>query len=127
MADPLGGCDWQPKVRLSPFALTPRTPRAVAIVRSVVAVLSMGATLSLAAPAAACPNCAVGRQARNEVWSDDFGRNMVVALLPFIVIGAICVRADRVGRARSKVPPHAASATSLEPDSEPLTLRRSES
>ncbi|MDP9151180.1 MAG: hypothetical protein M3O36_14730 [Myxococcota bacterium] len=90
--------------------------------------LSIGATFSLVAPVAACPNCAVGRQARSEVWNDDFGKNLFVALLPFILIGAICVRAERIGRTRSnRAPPRADGAASLEAGNERLTSRRSES
>jgi hypothetical protein len=46
----------------------------------------------------ACPNCEAGRQARSEVWSDDFGFNLSVTLLPFLVIGAICLHAESMGR-----------------------------
>ena len=91
-------------------------PHGVAIVRTAVAGMSLGAALLLGAPATACPNCAVGQQARSEVWNDDFGKNLLVALLPFLVIGALCVRAERIGR-----------APSLAPSSEPLTLRRAKS
>src|SRR4051794_7678425 len=41
--------------------------------------------------AAACPNCAIGRQARSQVWNDDFGTNLLAALLPFAVIGSVCL------------------------------------
>jgi hypothetical protein len=44
-----------------------------------------------AAPAVACPNCSVGRQARSEVWNSDFGFNLSVALLPFLLIAGICL------------------------------------
>jgi hypothetical protein len=44
-----------------------------------------------AARVAACPSCATGQQARSDVWSDGFFTNMAIALLPFLVIGVICV------------------------------------
>lgn len=120
--------DWQPSPRLCPVADdAARTPHAVAMVRSAVAVLSVGATLFLATPAAACPNCAVGRQAKLEVWNDDLARNLFVAFLPFLVIGAICVRVECIGRRQSKAAPHAEHESCLESGSEPLTLRRSRS
>ena len=121
------GRDRRPKPNRCPLELSTRTPHAVAVLPKVLAVLSIGATLLLATPAAACPNCAVGKQARSEVWNDDFGRNLFVALLPFLVIGAICVRAERIGRTRGPAVQRAASASSLEPESEQLTSRRSES
>jgi hypothetical protein len=50
------------------------------------------------APARACPNCAAGREARAAVWSDGFVRNLATAVLPFVVIGAVCARLHDVGR-----------------------------
>lgn len=116
-----------PKLRLFRPTDAARTPRAVATLRSVGAVLSTGAMFFAAAPAAACPDCAVGRQARSEVWNDDFARNVFVALLPFIVIGTICVRVERIGRMRPNAAPRGETKTSFESGSEPLTSRRSES
>jgi hypothetical protein len=69
-----------------------RRPGAVTIA------LALLASVPVAFPAHACPDCAAGRQARHEVWSDDFGFNLVVALLPFLVIGAICVWVERSRR-----------------------------
>ena len=54
--------------------------------------------LAFASPAWACPNCAEGRQARTQVWRDDFLHNFLVALLPFLLVGAISVRANAIGR-----------------------------
>jgi hypothetical protein len=58
--------------------------------------MSLGLVLlaGSAAGAAACPNCALGREARREVWNDDFAFNLCVALLPFVLIGSICVRLE---------------------------------
>lgn len=61
------------------------------------------AALALLQPAVAeaCPSCAEGIQARGEVYRDDFAFNLGVAVLPFLLIGAICARAEAIGRARS--------------------------
>jgi len=55
------------------------------------------ASTALAPVARACPKCAEGRQARSEVWRDHFGENLASALLPFLIIGAVCLRADTIG------------------------------
>jgi hypothetical protein len=52
----------------------------------------------LAPPALACPGCAAGVAARAEVLADDFVRNLAIAVLPFVIIGAVCMRAEEVGR-----------------------------
>lgn len=59
--------------------------------------LALGAALA-PAPAHACPNCAVGREARAEFFGDDFLRNLATAALPFVIIGAVCARVQRVRR-----------------------------
>lgn len=56
------------------------------------------AALALTAPASACPGCALGQEARREVWRDDFFPHLAVAVLPFIIIGAICARLHTLGR-----------------------------
>lgn len=38
----------------------------------------------------ACPSCATGVQARSQVWTNQFAFNLTVAILPFVIIGAIC-------------------------------------
>jgi hypothetical protein len=67
---------------------------------------------STMAPAEACPKCAPGVEARRQVWTEDFGRNLAVALLPFVIIGAICVRVERIGR-----PPRERARSGEETDS----------
>ena len=57
------------------------------------------ALLVIARPAGACPDCAVGRRARAQLWTDDFGPNLLLALAPFLIIGAVSVWANRIGRA----------------------------
>jgi hypothetical protein len=49
----------------------------------------------LAAPAQGCPDCALGREARREAWADDFALELLATALPFVVIGAVCVRVER--------------------------------
>jgi hypothetical protein len=55
---------------------------------------------SVARASATCPDCAPGRQARSEVWSDDFPFYLGVAALPFLLIGGVCLGAEAVGRTR---------------------------
>jgi hypothetical protein len=55
----------------------------------------------VAPPARACPGCAAGVAARAQALGDDFFRNLAIAVLPFVIIGAVCVRAEHVGRWRS--------------------------
>lgn len=69
-----------------PPAATRVTPWRVAMMTCAV----LGALL-FAAPALACPDCAVGIQARSDVWSQDFWFNLLVAVMPFLVIGAACI------------------------------------
>jgi hypothetical protein len=51
--------------------------------------------------AESCPRCAIGEEARTRVWNDDFGVNLAIALAPFLVIGAVCVSVESIGRRRS--------------------------
>jgi hypothetical protein len=46
----------------------------------------------------ACPSCPVGRAARQQLLDDDFGRNLVIALAPFLVVGLVARWAERIGR-----------------------------
>ena len=62
-------------------------------------VTALLALLVAARTAGACPDCAVGRQARAQLWTDDFGLNLLLALAPFLIIGAVSVGANRIGRA----------------------------
>ena len=78
------------------FRTGSRGPR-VAIARAILLATTLLASLALAAPVGACPDCAVGRQARAQVWTDDFGANMFVALAPFLIIGAVSVWVNRIG------------------------------
>lgn len=52
----------------------------------------------LTSSARACPDCAVGKQARSALWDDDFTRNLVVALLPFLVVGLASYQLNAIGR-----------------------------
>ena len=49
-------------------------------------------------PVVACPNCIVGREARAQVWNDAFTSHLLVTLLPFLLIGAICLCVESLGR-----------------------------
>jgi hypothetical protein len=57
--------------------------------------------LAIAPSAAACPDCALGRQMRSELWHDQFLYNFTLAALPFLLIGALCVCAEAIGRTRN--------------------------
>jgi hypothetical protein len=48
-----------------------------------------------AAPALACPNCPVGRAARQQVCEDAFWLRLSAVLLPFIVMSAISIWVER--------------------------------
>lgn len=36
--------------------------------------------------ASRCPNCAAGREARGDFWSDDWGAHVAAALLPLLLV-----------------------------------------
>ncbi|HET9958418.1 MAG TPA: DUF2243 domain-containing protein [Polyangiaceae bacterium] len=67
--------------------------------------LGAGAALCLdAAICRACPNCELGRAARASVWTEHFGANLTVALLPFLAVAVIAARSESgasSGRANS--------------------------
>ena len=81
-----------------------------AILHSLSTATALVTLLIAARSAGACPDCAVGRQARAQLWTDDFGLNLVLALVPFLIIGAVSLWANRIGRAAD--PPTAARRAS---------------
>ena len=61
--------------------------------------LLVALTLATVTPAvAACPGCPTAVQARLEVWHRDLFFNLLVAALPFLIIGSICVRYEEADR-----------------------------
>lgn len=60
--------------------------------------LTLVASVGAACPAEACPDCATGREARAQVWGDDFGVDLLLGLAPFLIIGAISAWANRIGQ-----------------------------
>jgi hypothetical protein len=56
--------------------------------------------LANAGDAGACPRCATGQEARRAVWRDEFVDHFAVTLTPFLIIGAISARLNRLGRMR---------------------------
>ncbi|MCW5833617.1 MAG: hypothetical protein KIS78_14540 [Labilithrix sp.] len=54
--------------------------------------------LLIASASSACPSCPVGRAARQDVFDQDFGTNLMIALFPFLVIGLVSRAAERIGR-----------------------------
>ncbi|HEY6556735.1 MAG TPA: hypothetical protein VI072_05660 [Polyangiaceae bacterium] len=51
--------------------------------------------------AGACPACPVGREARERVYEQDFARNMLIALVPFALVGIASGYAERIGKSRA--------------------------
>lgn len=91
-----------------------RPLRVTSLGRRTLAAGSMGLWLALSmwAPAAgACPRCVEGVLARQAVLQDDFGHNLAIALLPFLIIGAVSVRAEAIGRHRGREQPSSRVAT----------------
>jgi hypothetical protein len=66
-------------------------------VRGACAALIALAALATPTRAEACPNCAVGIQARSEVWQQDFTYNLLVALAPLLLIVGVCARVEASG------------------------------
>lgn len=56
--------------------------------------------LAASSAAGACPGCPVGREARQQVYEQHFARNLLVALLPFAMVGLASLCAERVGQNR---------------------------
>ena len=81
-----------------------------------VLVSAMGLLVALAqtGTTAACPSCAVGVEARARVWSEDFERNLLLALTPFLIPLAVSIWASRLGH------PHARGAGSRPSRSRPM-------
>ena len=82
------------------------------------AAVSLALTLSASAEASACPSCASGRQARREVWTTDFGGNLLVTALPFIVLAAIGAAVDQRDRRGNR-----ASAETAPLESRPINRK----
>ncbi len=59
--------------------------------------MGMAIVVLYAPHALACPNCPLGVQARSEVWNDNFTYYLVVALLPFVMVGLICRSIELLG------------------------------
>jgi hypothetical protein len=69
--------------------------------RTLVAALGVASLLlTSSAPIGACPGCPVGRSAREQVFQDGFAMNLLVAILPFAVVGLVCMWVERPGRVR---------------------------
>ena len=43
----------------------------------------------------ACPSCPVGQTARQQVFDQDFGSNLMIALVPFLLVGLVARWAER--------------------------------
>ncbi|HEU4410248.1 MAG TPA: hypothetical protein VFS43_33640 [Polyangiaceae bacterium] len=82
----------------SPHARPAARRRGAPRLGGALAAASIAAALAFARPALACPDCAPGREARAQAWQDDFGFNLSVALLPFVLIGAVSAWANGIGQ-----------------------------
>jgi hypothetical protein len=58
------------------------------------------ATLTIPWTSAACPSCAEGRAARQQVCGDGFATSLITVLAPFVLVGLVGAWAERIGRAR---------------------------
>lgn len=47
-----------------------------------------------------CPSCPVGITARQQVLDQDFGQNLVIAVVPFLLVGLVARWAERRDRGR---------------------------
>jgi hypothetical protein len=59
---------------------------------------SFVATLTITLTTWACPDCQVGRAARQQVWEDSLAMNLIIALVPFVLVAMVSLWADRIGR-----------------------------
>jgi len=64
-----------------------------------------------ASMARACPDCAVGKQARTALWDEQFTYHVVVALLPFLVVGLVSYQLNGIGRPDRAREPHSRNRT----------------
>ena len=67
--------------------------------RTLVCVASFVAMLATAWTSWACPNCPVGRAARQQAWEDGLATNLLIALVPFVLVGMVSLWAERIGKA----------------------------
>jgi hypothetical protein len=58
------------------------------------------AMLTSAWAGAACPSCAEGRAARQQVFGDGFATSLMITLAPFVLVGLVSMWAERIGKAR---------------------------
>ena len=59
--------------------------------KTLLAATSAVCTASVSTLAQACPDCAIGIQARSLALNAGFGSHVAIAMFPFVVIAAICV------------------------------------
>ena len=68
--------------------------------RALPSITAFLAAFTLTCAAAACPRCAEGIEARARVWTEGFASNLLLALAPFVLIGAGSAWANRIGKPR---------------------------
>lgn len=65
--------------------------------RSVVGIAVGAASWVASASAGACPSCPVGQTARQQVLEQDFGTNLLIAVIPFLLVALFARWAERIG------------------------------
>jgi len=66
----------------------------------VIAVVTLAFTQTLSRLGGACPDCPVGRAARQQVAEDGLAANLLIAMAPFVIIGLVSLWAERLGKTR---------------------------
>jgi hypothetical protein len=69
-----------------------------------VAVTAAATTLALSADAVACPRCYTSQVVRVMAFGPAFWPNLLAVALPFVVLAAVTVAFDRMGRPRGSLP-----------------------
>jgi len=66
--------------------------------RAFLGVMASVVSLTCATAAWACPDCPVGRAARQQALGDGLATRLLIALLPFAFVGLASFWAERIGR-----------------------------
>ncbi len=67
--------------------------------------LALLAPLLVASTALACPDCETARVVRASIWGDHFWTYLMMALVPFLLIGTVSALLYRVGLPRREAAP----------------------
>jgi hypothetical protein len=61
-------------------------------------IAALGATLVSPVSSWACPSCPIGQLARQQVCELGLAQNLLIAVVPFVLIGAAAAWAERIGK-----------------------------